>query len=60
MSYDGTPPLASEAVRAADGKLHFAQFARLTPDQVPGSDDAQICKRIVELAPTLTPETAAM
>ena len=60
MAYDGTPLLASEAARAADSKLHFAQFARLTPDLVPLGDDAQICKRILELAPTLTPEAAAM
>jgi hypothetical protein len=60
MSYDGTPLLASEAAKAADSKLHFVQFARVTPEQVPSSDDAQICKSIVELAPLLTPQATGM
>ena len=60
MGYDGSPLLASSAVRAADSKLHFAQLVRVTPEQVPTSDDAQICKRIVELAPMLTPEASGM
>jgi len=59
MSYDGTPLLASEAARATDTSLHFAQFARLAPDQATG-DDAAICKSIVALAPMLTPEAAGL
>jgi hypothetical protein len=59
LSYDGSPLLASEAVRAADPKLHFAEFARLSPAQATG-DDLAICRAIVELAPTLTPRASAI
>jgi hypothetical protein len=59
MAFDGSPFLGSEAVRAADAKLHFAQFVRLKPDQATGDDDA-ICKSLRELAPTLTPKAAGM
>lgn len=58
MSYDGSPLLASSAVRAADASLHFAQLARLTADQATG-DDAAICASITQLAKTLTPEASA-
>jgi hypothetical protein len=59
MAYDGTDLLGSESARSSDATLHFAQFARLTPDQATG-EDAAICKSIVELAPMLTPEAAGM
>ena len=59
MSFDGSPFLGSSAVRAADNNLHFVQFARLADDQATG-DDAALCKSLVELAPTLTPEAAGM
>jgi hypothetical protein len=58
MAVDGSPLLSSQAVRAADAKLHFTQFARLQPDQGVGADDAAICASVVALAPTLTPEAA--
>lgn len=59
MAVDGSPLLASEAVRAADPKLHFVQFARLADDQAVGDDEA-ICKSIIALAPMLTPTAAGM
>jgi hypothetical protein len=59
MAFDGSPFLGAEAVRAADAKLHFAQFARLKADQATGDDDA-ICKTLRELAPTLTAKAAGM
>jgi hypothetical protein len=59
MAYDDNPLLASEAVRAADPALHFAQFARLSAEQASG-DDAAICNGIIALAPMLTPEAAGM
>ena len=59
MSFDGTPLLGSEAARAADAKLHFAQFARLSKDQATG-DDAAICTSVVALAAKLCPEAAGM
>lgn len=59
MSYDGSPLLLSEAARAADATLHFAEFARLTADQVAG-DDVAICTSVVALAPTLTPAAAGL
>jgi hypothetical protein len=59
MSYDGSPLLLSEAARAADATLHFAEFARLAPDQAVG-DDKAICMTVVALAPTLTPIAAGM
>jgi hypothetical protein len=58
MSYDGSPLLLSEAARAADATLHFAEFARLGADQAVGDDHA-ICTSLVALAPTLTPVAAA-
>jgi hypothetical protein len=54
MSYDGTPLLSSDAVRAADASLHFTELARLADDQATG-DDKAICNSILELAPVLTP-----
>jgi hypothetical protein len=57
LSYDGTPLLGSEAVRAADATLHFTQMARLAANQATG-DDLAICKSILELAPSLTPAAA--
>jgi hypothetical protein len=59
MAYDGTALLASDAVRATDPSLHFAMFARLTPEQVVGDDQA-VCKSVVALAPTLTPSPMGM
>jgi hypothetical protein len=59
MSYDGSPLLATGAVRAADASLHFVQFARLSAEQAAG-DDAAICRSVTTLAPTLTPEAAGM
>jgi hypothetical protein len=59
MSYDGSPLLLSEAARAADATLHFAEFARLAPDQAVGDDNA-ICTSLVALAPMLTPVAAGM
>lgn len=59
LSFDGTPLLASEAVRAADPSLHFAELARLGDAQATG-DDLAICRAVVELAPTLTPAAAAL
>ena len=60
MAFDGSPFLGSEAVRAADANLHFAQFVRLSPDQATGADDDAVCKSLRELAPKLTPEAAGM
>ncbi|HKP62850.1 MAG TPA: hypothetical protein VJV78_39215 [Polyangiales bacterium] len=59
MAVDGSPLLASDAVRAADPKLHFAEFARLQPDQATGDDDT-ICSGIRQLAPKLTPTAAGL
>jgi hypothetical protein len=59
LGYDGTELLASDAVRAADPRLHFAELARLAPDRVTG-DDLAICSAVVELAPTLTPRAAGL
>jgi hypothetical protein len=59
MAFDGSPFLSATAVRASDNKLHFAQLARLTDTQGTG-DDAAICKAMIALAPTLTPEAAGM
>ena len=54
MAYDGSPLLASESAKSADPSTHFAELVRLTPDQAAG-DDNEICDRIIELAPMLTP-----
>jgi hypothetical protein len=59
MSFEGSPFLGSSAVRAADASLHFVELARLSADQTIGEDLA-LCQRLVELAPTLTPEAAGM
>jgi len=59
MSFEGSPFLGSSAVRAADASLHFVELARLSADQASGEDLA-LCQRLVELAPTLTPEAAGM
>ena len=57
MSYDGSPLLASSAVRAADPALHFTQFVRLQDGEAVG-EDAAVCAAVVELATTLTPEAS--
>jgi hypothetical protein len=59
MAFDGSPLLASEAVRAANPDLHFAQYARLAPDQATG-DDLATCAAVRELASTLTPEASGI
>jgi hypothetical protein len=59
MAIEGSPFLGTEAVRAADPSLHFAQFARLSAEQAAG-DAAALCMRLVELAPQLTPEAVGM
>jgi hypothetical protein len=59
LSYDGTELLTSEAVRAADPSLHFAELARLTDSQAVG-DDAAICAAVIDLAKTLTPTAAGL
>lgn len=60
MAFDGSPFLGSSAVRAADAALHFAQLARLQPNEAVGGDDATICSAVIALAPALTPEAAGM
>jgi hypothetical protein len=61
MAY--SPPtddtLGLPATRASDPNLHFADFARLAPEQATGAD-AQICADVVTLAPTLTPRAAGI
>lgn len=57
LSFEGSPLLATEAVVASDPDLHFAEFARLTPEQAQG-DEVAICQTIIRLAPSLTPEGA--
>lgn len=57
MAYDGTDLLSSQAVRGADASKHFTQMARLADDQAVG-DNAAICKSVLALAKTLTPEAA--
>lgn len=57
LSFDGSPLLGTEALLAGDAALHFAEFARLTPDQAQG-DETAICQVINEFAPQLTPEGA--
>jgi hypothetical protein len=59
MAFDGSPLLASEAVRAANPDLHYAEYARLGPEQATGDDQA-ICAAVRELAPTLTPMAAGI
>lgn len=59
VGYDGSPILTSQAVRAADPNLHFAEMARLQPGQAVG-DDASICAAVRELAATLTPNANAI
>ena len=59
LAFEGSPFIGSSAVRAADANLHFVQLARLSADQVTGAD-LVMCQRLVELAPTLTPEAAGM
>ena len=59
LAYDGSPLLETQAVRAADASLHFAELARLTPGQASG-DDLAICAAVRKLAPMLTPEAAGM
>lgn len=56
MAVDGSPVLNSEAARASDPSLHWAQFARLTAEQGVGADNAALCANLVPLARTLTPE----
>jgi hypothetical protein len=59
IGYDGSPLLVSDAVRAADPQLHFTELARLSDNEATG-DDASICARVVELAPTLTARAAGL
>lgn len=59
LAFDGSPLLLTQGVRAADRKLHFAQFARLSPEQAIGDEQA-VCAAVVELAPTLTPTASAI
>lgn len=59
LGYDGSPLLASEAVRAADPNLHFVELVRLRDGEAVGSDYA-ICDQILELAPQLTPNAHAI
>jgi hypothetical protein len=47
--------LKTSSVTDADPAVHFAQFAKLKPEQVKG-DDQELCATIRELAPKLTPE----
>jgi hypothetical protein len=47
--------LRSTGVPDGNASLHFAEFARLSPGQVSGDDQA-ICAKIRELAPALTPD----
>jgi len=51
--------LLQTATIANDPSLHFVGFARLAADQATG-DDKAICSQIMTLAPTLTPEAAAI
>ena len=60
MSFDGSPLLGSQVVRAADATLHFVELARLSVDQAQGSDDSVVCASLLPLVPTLTPEAAGM
>ncbi len=46
--------LKATGARDGDSSLHFVEFAKLSVGQVSG-DDTTICKKIRELAPTLTP-----
>lgn len=59
ISYNGPALLTSQAVRAADPNLHYAQMARLAADQATG-DDATICAAVRELAPSLTPQASGL
>jgi len=47
--------LKTSSVTDADPAVHFAQFAKLKPEQVQG-DDTELCATIRQLAPKLTPE----
>jgi hypothetical protein len=47
--------LKMTGVPVADAKLHFAQFAKLVPEQVQG-DAVAVCANIRKLAPSLTAE----
>lgn len=58
LGYDGSSLLTSQAVRAADSTLHFAQLIRLSDSQGTG-DDLAICAAMRQLAPMLTPDAAA-
>jgi hypothetical protein len=59
MAVEGSPFLHTEAVRAADASLHFVELARLTDDMT-DAEDLALCRRLVELAPTLTPDAAGL
>lgn len=59
MAFDGTPLLATEAVRAADRARHYIEFARLASDQATGDDEA-VCASTRQLAKTLTPAAAGL
>jgi hypothetical protein len=51
--------LLMTATVANDPSLHFVGFARLGANQATG-DDRTICSQIMQLAPTLTPDAAAI
>jgi hypothetical protein len=59
IGYEGSELLASDAVRAADPSLHFAELVRLDAAQAQG-EDAAICNAVVELAKTLTQAAAGI
>jgi hypothetical protein len=55
LGYDGSPLLTTaDATRDGDASQHLVEYARLAEAQVPG-DEAAICAKVRELAPTLTP-----
>lgn len=57
MAFEGSPFLGSTAVRAADPTGHFVELARLNDEQASG-DDSTLCQRLIDLAPSLTPEAS--
>ncbi|HEX2678073.1 MAG TPA: hypothetical protein VHM19_15570, partial [Polyangiales bacterium] len=60
LAYDGSPLLETQAVRAADASLHFAQLVRLADGEATGADDLATCAAVRKLAPMLTPEAAGI
>ena len=55
LGSEGSPLLETEAAIGPDAATHFAQLARLSPDQATG-DEKAICTALKKLAPQLTPE----